>query len=442
MSRFTRGGSLISILSGFGWPLIVGLAACSSFYVLVFEGPLNTPIMHRYFATHPVSYFEVAMFFVGLAALVFKLTNVLGQYGGLRHLQLDTPETGDTRHAAEVLMDQVEQAPRSAQTSYLGQRLTQALDHVHRRGAAIGLDEELKYLADSDSVRQQESYGLVRIIIWATPMLGFLGTVIGITQALGDLDPEELATSVQTAMEGLLAGLYVAFDTTAVALSLSILLMFIQFFADRLETNLLTTVDERVAADLLGCFDRDGRGSDPHLIAVDRISVAVARTTERLIEEQTGVWRQTIDHSNEQWRKMLSTSGQLFQQALTESLDATLSDHAERLAELGKEADDRVLRRWDQWQSALSQNAELLKGQQQEMIKQGEIMTQVVKATGDVVSLEKALNDNLNALSGAKNFEETVMSLSAAIHLLNSRVDRSGERHVDLSQSPEQDRAA
>ena len=50
-------------------------------------------------------------------------------------------------------------------------------------------------------------------------MLGFLGTVIGITQALGDLDPEELANSIQTAMDGLLSGLYVAFDTTAVALS-------------------------------------------------------------------------------------------------------------------------------------------------------------------------------------------------------------------------------
>ena len=52
------------------------------------------------------------------------------------------------------------------------------------------------------------------------------------------------------------------------------------------------------------------------------------------------------------------------------------------------------------------------------MIKQGELMTQAIRAAGDVVQLEKALNDNLAALSGAKNFEDTVMSLAAAIHLL------------------------
>ena len=49
-----------------------------------------------------------------------------------------------------------------------------------------------------------------------------------------------LATAIQTAMEGLLAGLYVAFDTTALALSLSIVLMFVQFFVDRIETQMLS----------------------------------------------------------------------------------------------------------------------------------------------------------------------------------------------------------
>ncbi|MFM2094140.1 MAG: hypothetical protein RIS70_1264, partial [Planctomycetota bacterium] len=37
----------------------------------------------------------------------------------------------------------------------------------------------------------------------------------------------------------------------------------------------------------------------------------------------------------------------------------------------------------------------------------------------------QALNANLAALSGSKNFEETVMSLSAAIHLLNARLGRT-----------------
>ena len=49
-------------------------------------------------------------------------------------------------------------------------------------------------------------------------------------------------------------------------------------------------------------------------------------------------------------------------------------------------------------------------------------MTQAIRAAGDVIQLERALNGNLAALAGAKNFEDTVMSLSAAIHLLTTRL--------------------
>ncbi len=78
------------------------------------------------------------------------------------------------------------------------------------------------------------------------------------------------------------------------------------------------------------------------------------------------------------------------------------------------------------------------------MAKQGEIMLSVVQATGDVIKLEKSLNENLRALAGSKNFEDTVMSLSAAIHLLNSRLGHaSGDsRKVELEKGNSQGRAA
>ncbi len=115
----------------------------------------------------------------------------------------------------------------------------------------------------------------------------------GITQALGDLDPKILATAIQTAMEGLLAGLYVAFDTTALALSLSILLMFFQFFVDRVESQLLTVVDargERGAGWLLS--SRLGRRPDPHLLSVQHMAREVMEASENLVHRQTEIWQQ------------------------------------------------------------------------------------------------------------------------------------------------------
>ena len=64
----------------------------------------------------------------------------------------------------------------------------------------------------------------------------------------------------------------------------------------------------------------------------------------------------------------------------------------------------------------------MLHAQQVEMVKLSEMMARVVEATGEVRKLESSLNSNLQSLAGAKNFEDTVMSLSAAIHLLNTRL--------------------
>ena len=163
-------------------------------------------------------------------------------------------------------------------------------------------------------------------------MLGFLGTVIGITVALGSLSPEALINAPKEAMEGLLGGLSVAFDTTALALSLSIVLMFVQFLVERIESALLTSVDDIAAKELLDRFDESGFGSDPHLVAVDRMTVAVAKTTEMLAQKQTDLWQRTIEASNVQWRDMLESSGDKMRTALTESLETSLASHADRLA--------------------------------------------------------------------------------------------------------------
>ena len=55
----------------------------------------------------------------------------------------------------------------------------------------------------------------MRLIVWAIPILGFLGTVIGITMALNAIDPK----AVEESMMQVTTGLGVKFDTTALALA-------------------------------------------------------------------------------------------------------------------------------------------------------------------------------------------------------------------------------
>lgn len=445
MTRDRERNSMVAMLGSLGWPLILGLSACTLFYAAIYQGLLGSEFMHRYFATHPVAYAATGMFFVGLAALVLKLVNLVTQFASLPSIGFDI-DRGESvaPEQSSILLDQLEELRASARRSYLGQRLRDALEFVERRSTADALDDELKYLSDMDAARQQDSYALVRIIIWATPMLGFLGTVVGITQALGDLDPTMLATNIQKAMDGLLAGLYVAFDTTALALSLSILLMFFQFFIDRIETQLLQVVDTRVNEELAGAFETVGSSQDPNVMSIQRMAHEVIQTSENLVRRQAELWQQAMEVAQRQWSITAQGGAEQIGATLSDAMDHSLNGFAQRIAETQQDAADQAGKRWEQWQTALSQNARILQTQQQELVKQGEVMARVVEATGEVIKLETSLNRNLKSLAGAKNFEDTVMSLSAAIHLLNTRLGAPAAdvRQIDLEQKTPEGRAA
>jgi len=445
VSKHQNRNAFLAILAHLGWPLLLGAALCSVFYVLVYRGPLNLPAVHRYFASHPVLIIETGLFFVGLAALGLKAVDVLLQYWALNVVRLEEPPAaGQKIDDVGSLIQQLDQQSSSVRQSYLGRRVREVLQAIQRKGSAEGLDEDLKYMSDLDAARQQDSYGLVRIVIWATPMLGFLGTVVGITHALGDLDPQELATNIQKAMEGLLSGLYVAFDTTALALTLSMVLMFIQFLLDRVETQALSLVDTQANEMLVGRFQEVGAGRDPYLASVERMSGRVLQASEDLVRRQAVSWERTLQAADEPWGQLVLSAGGQVQSALQGALEHSLQNHAAELAKVERDAGERAARRWEQLQIALSENARIMRGQQEEMVRQAELMAQVVKATGEVLGLEQALNENLRALSGAKNFEDTVMSLSAAIHLLNARLGKSPDvtPHIELKKTATKGRAA
>ena len=474
MSGSPDRNSLRNAIASLGWPLILGFAASSLFYTLLFKGPLTSPLMRRYFATHPVSYVATTMFFIGMAALIAKLINVVGQYHSLDSISLGEPEaTRSGLQHCQRLLAQLQELPQKTRESYLGRRLSSILELIRRKGTADGLDEDLKYLSDLDQGRQQESYALARIIIWATPMLGFLGTVIGITQALGNLDPVELANSIQTAMQKLLDGLYVAFDTTALALSLSIVLMFVQFLIDQIESQLLSKVDDRTNEELLGRFPQWGTQTDPYVASVQKMCQDVIHSSEQLVEQQTILWQKTVDSAHQQWSQLGQASLTQTEQALSNALNATLQQHARALAEQSETAVNSATQHWNQaqnqlldqltlllnqqrdlatehrtdssrWQSTLLDCASASQQQQAELNKHGELLVRAIDASQDIRQLEAALNDNLRSLSGAQHFEATVNSLAAAIHLLNTRLGSIPEVNPPLELDPtdSQDRAA
>ena len=401
-------------------PIVWGTAASIAL-------PIETDVwqaeyVDRYFTGHPVEYVSMVLFFIGLATLVFKCLDVVEQWPLARKRLLPAPRSqGESIDTCVPLLAALDGLAPGVQRSWLAMRLRDALEAIRRKGSADTLDDELKYLAESDAVRLHGTYAMMRIIVWAIPILGFLGTVMGITLAIANLSPEALEESLPEVTYGL----GIAFDTTALALALSMVLMFGQFLTDRAEQRLLAAVDNCVIAELAGRFEQLGTATDPQLVAVRRMADAVVNATERLVQRQSELWQATIDAAHQHWSQLASGSQQQIEAALTAALGRSLKTFAVDLSEASQSTAAKSHEHWLRVQSALVETAHASRDQQAELARQSEVLLRVVEATGQVARLEETLNRNLAALTGAQTFEETLLNLSAAIQLLGARLNHA-----------------
>lgn len=411
-----------------GSPLLWGGALAFCFFALIHAGVIDDPNVVRYLAGHWVEYVEVALFCVGLAALVLKGYDIHRQgREPVDDLLEPIPPGGIPPAEASRLAESLPEADASG--AYLPTRLREAIDYVVRTGSADALENHLKYLSDVDASRAAQGYGLVRFIVWAIPIMGFLGTVIGITVAIANLSPTQLDN-----ISGVVAGLGTAFDTTATALGLSMVLMFLQFVIDRREQRLLTRVDDAVWRALAGRFQSLG-GSEGTALAVARLGESLNRGSARLLDAQEQAWRALERTASNGLRQVMEQSGTTMQSTLTDALDASLERWGESLA---RTHDTLAARREERWTVAAESLAAAIRGLERHheaLAEQTTVLAAVVDATRDVTDLERKLETNLAALASTGRFEETLGMLAAAVQLLAARAgDAASEpRRVELA---------
>jgi biopolymer transport protein ExbB/TolQ len=89
----------------------------------------------------------------------------------------------------------------------------------------------------------ETSYSLVQGFIWAIPVLGFIGTVLGLSYAIGEfsgvLGSAAEVTQISTALRGVTSGLATAFDTTLVALVAALVIQLLMVLIKKAEEEFL-----------------------------------------------------------------------------------------------------------------------------------------------------------------------------------------------------------
>jgi len=100
-------------------------------------------------------------------------------------------------------------------------------------------------LCESESERLESELSMIRYIAWAIPSVGFIGTVRGIGQALN-----EAHRAVEGDIAGVTANLGIAFNSTFIALLISIVVMFLvhqlQLLQERQVFDTQTYVDHNL----------------------------------------------------------------------------------------------------------------------------------------------------------------------------------------------------
>lgn len=95
--------------------------------------------------------------------------------------------------------------------------------------------------------RYEESYLLPRYISWAVPILGFIGTVLGISLAADGIrriiGSDAGLSGLSGDLSGAIAPLGIAFDTTLIALSLSVVLTLFLTLVQRDEERILAAIE-------------------------------------------------------------------------------------------------------------------------------------------------------------------------------------------------------
>lgn len=246
--RFTRVNSLLTGL--------IGLVLTALFYAVLIPVPPNR-FSDMFTQRGFTPYVMVLILFWSLTILFFKWRKLRHQrraldlqfLPGSRDFVL-SPSTVD-----EVLEGLLASSDDPRQFVLLN-RIQVALSNLRNLGRVTDVDEILRSQAEWDQSGMETSYSLVRGFVWAAPVLGFIGTVMGLSVAIGGfgevLNRASETSEIAGSLKVVTGGLATAFETTLVALIIALGLQMLVTFLHKAEEEFLDECGEFCQRQIVG----------------------------------------------------------------------------------------------------------------------------------------------------------------------------------------------
>lgn len=389
---------------------IVGVPLGVGVLYLIDHGPWQNATIQRY-VHHEAEQAVVIFFCCCMTALAAKLwSSLIERYAQTQ--QMLPSWDGKPIALAEVtkLQQALSLAGEAIRKTYLARRIENLLSFVASRHSVSDLDDQMRTLSDNDAMALDGSYSINRFLIWAMPILGFLGTVLGITEAIVNITPEQMNDNPGAISSGLTK----AFDATALALSVTLVAMFINSMLEKFEQNLLERVDEYVDRELAHRFIRTPG------------EIADAGAAGPALQQMVSLWTASMDKAEQRWMQTAPQQTAALQQAI----DASLTRFGQRMIETEKKLLERQNAVLDGLTKLAASFKEATRDQQHALARLtdaiGLSVEMIAKSQTNetqLLRLQESLSQNLALLANSTTFEQAVESLTAAIHLLTTRVN-------------------
>jgi len=209
---------------------------------------------------------------------------------------------------ADLSLDAINQHSQQAKLPEDNLLLSRSILYLNHSGKSDDIDEAF-------GIKEREflrgSYALPRFMIWAIPIIGFIGTVWGISNGISHFSDAMTATSSVTDVSAMLKeslplvtnSLATAFDTTLLALLLSVPLMMMMLWLEKQEEAYLIHLDETWFHDIKPLFASKA-STAPMMVAADGALVQTAGTDTsvqsvaneiKLLSTQIGALQETME---------------------------------------------------------------------------------------------------------------------------------------------------
>lgn len=235
----TLGFALAVLFTAAFFALLVYVFSATSFlqqFAIVFIRPGNL------YTTGPATFF----FFWAMSLLVLKRVKLNFQERALELAAVPQhPDFVLNEASARAVLERIHSHVDHPRHFILLNRIDRALSNLRNIGGLSDVSTILKGQAENDENQIASSYTLISGMVWAIPVLGFIGTVQGLSMAIGTFT-KTLASSadlnaIKANLQGVTGGLATAFETTLVAL---VMALFIQLYLNSLQKRETDFLDE------------------------------------------------------------------------------------------------------------------------------------------------------------------------------------------------------